>query len=298
MIVVTLTKVPQSLRGDLTKWYQEVQTGVYVGNVSARIRDLLWQRVEKNIGSGEATMVYSTNTELGYEIKTTRRNYDVVDYDGIPLVMRLNVDNMPQTIKHGFSNAAKFHRAKVMAHNQKKVHAKISQPEITVLDLETTGLKAGRDQIISIGAVKKLKDGSYQKFDQLIKIDQKIPKPITELTGITEKTLADNGIPLSSALVQLKDFIKSSVLMGYNFHFDETFLSCGLIACNLAELDNKTIDLMAIVKKTEKFLDNYQLATVLKFYNIENLQPHNALSDAQATMELANKLMKNGRIKF
>lgn len=42
MIVVTLTKVPQSLRGDLTKWYQEVQTGVYVGNVSARIRDLLW----------------------------------------------------------------------------------------------------------------------------------------------------------------------------------------------------------------------------------------------------------------
>ncbi|WEV51046.1 type I-E CRISPR-associated endoribonuclease Cas2e [Lactobacillus sp. ESL0731] len=298
MIVVTLTKVPQSLRGDLTKWYQEVQTGVYVGNVSARIRDLLWQRVEKNIGSGEATMVYSTNTELGYEIKTTRRNYDVVDYDGIPLVMRLNVDNMPQATKYGFSNAAKFHRAKVMAHNQKKVHTKISQPEITVLDLETTGLKAGRDQIIAIGAIKKLKDGSYQKFDQLIKIDQKIPKPITELTGITEKMLADNGIPLSLALVQLKDFIKSSILMGYNFHFDETFLSSGLVTCNLAELDNKTIDLMAIVKKTEKFLDNYQLATVLKFYNIENLQPHNALSDAQATMELANKLIKNGRIKF
>lgn len=54
MIVVTLTKVPQSLRGDLTKWYQEVQTGVYVGNVSARIRDLLWDRINRNIGSGEA----------------------------------------------------------------------------------------------------------------------------------------------------------------------------------------------------------------------------------------------------
>ena len=57
MIVITLTKVPQSLRGDLTKWYQEVQAGVYVGNVSARIRDLLWDRIIKNFGKGEATLV-------------------------------------------------------------------------------------------------------------------------------------------------------------------------------------------------------------------------------------------------
>lgn len=298
MIVVTLTKVPQSLRGDLTKWYQEVQTGVYVGNVSARIRDLVWQRVEKNIGNGEATMVYSTNTELGYQIKTTRRNYEVVDYDGIPLVMRLNVDNVPQTTKYGFSNASKFHRARMMAHKQNKTQAKASQPEITVLDLETTGLKADRDQIIAIGAVKRLRDGSYEKFDELIKLDQKVPKSITELTGITDKMLEDKGIPLDSALVKLKDFIKSSILMGYNFHFDETFLSSGLIACNLPELNNKTVDLMAVVKKAEKFLDNYQLATVLKFYNIENLRPHNALSDAQATMELANKLMEKGSLKF
>ena len=32
MIVITLSKVPASLRGDLTKWCQKVQTGVYVGN--------------------------------------------------------------------------------------------------------------------------------------------------------------------------------------------------------------------------------------------------------------------------
>lgn len=58
MIVITLTKVPNALRGDLTKWYQEIQTGVYVGNVSARVRDSLWLRIVENIGRGEATMVY------------------------------------------------------------------------------------------------------------------------------------------------------------------------------------------------------------------------------------------------
>lgn len=49
MIVITLSKVPMSLRGDLTKWCQEVQTGVYVGNFSARIRDLLWERITSRL---------------------------------------------------------------------------------------------------------------------------------------------------------------------------------------------------------------------------------------------------------
>ena len=59
MIVITLTKVSNSLRGDLTRWCQEVQTGVYVGNFSARIRDLLWIKIKENIGQGEATLIYN-----------------------------------------------------------------------------------------------------------------------------------------------------------------------------------------------------------------------------------------------
>ena len=38
MIVITLSKTPASLRGDLTKWCQEIQTGIYVGNVNAKVR--------------------------------------------------------------------------------------------------------------------------------------------------------------------------------------------------------------------------------------------------------------------
>ena len=39
MVVVTLTDCPPKLRGDLTKWLMEINTGVYVGKVSARIRE-------------------------------------------------------------------------------------------------------------------------------------------------------------------------------------------------------------------------------------------------------------------
>lgn len=294
MIVITLTKVPQSLRGDLTKWYQEVQTGVYVGNVSARIRDLLWDRIMKNIGNGEATMVYNTNSELGYQMETTRKDYQVIDYDGIPLIMRLNT--APGPVKHGFSNAAKFHRAKVMTHrtDRKKTHK--LQKQVTAIDLETTGLKAATGKIISIGAVKKVENGEINQFYKLIRIDDDIQTKITKLTGISSDLLKTKGVNLDSALKQLKEFVGQSVIVGYNLRFDQEFLSYSFKKIGQPDLSNQMLDLMPIIKKTNKFLDNYRLSTVLKEYSVKNSKPHHALSDAQATFELGTKLIKNGHL--
>lgn len=63
MIVITLTDCPKSLRGDLSKWLLEINTGVFVGKVSARVRDNLWKRVKDSVRNGRATLVYTTNTE-------------------------------------------------------------------------------------------------------------------------------------------------------------------------------------------------------------------------------------------
>jgi CRISPR-associated protein Cas2 len=297
MIVITLTKVPASLRGDLTKWYQEIQTGVYVGNVNARLRDLLWDRVLKNIGNGEATMVYNTNNELGYQIKTTREMYKVVDFDGIPLMMRLNSTAVPSFEKHGFSNAAKFHHARIAIQKFEKQRVVKTNKQIVSLDIETTGLNPGKDRIISIGAVKKINDKQCDNFYRLIKIDTKISKAITELTGITLESLKSEGVTLDKALRELTEFLNSATIIGYNLQFDLSFLTYGYRSVNLKEPDNKTLDLLPIVKKAEKFIDNYRLATILDFYNIKNLKPHNALSDAKATLQLLYKLMENGKIK-
>ena len=58
MIILTLTNCPPALRGDLTKWLVEIHTGVYVGRVSARVRDNLWDRVKEHSKTGKATLVY------------------------------------------------------------------------------------------------------------------------------------------------------------------------------------------------------------------------------------------------
>ena len=121
MIVITLSKVPPSLRGVLTKWCQEVQTGVYVGRFSARIRDSLWERIQRDIGSGEATIVFNAKNELGYQFRTTQTDREVVDYDGLPLLLRKNTN--PELVQLGFSNAAKFRKAKKFARGKPPTNA-------------------------------------------------------------------------------------------------------------------------------------------------------------------------------
>jgi len=296
MIVITLTRVPKSLRGDLTKWYQEIQTGVYVGNVSARIRDMLWDRIMKNIGHGEATMVYNANNEFGYQFRTTRKDREVINFDGIPLMMHLS--EASGAVKHGFSDAAKFHKAKVMTRKVSRRPHHSSASAVVTVDLETTGLDPTKDEIISIGAVKRESGAKIEQFYRLVEIEHSVPPKITELTKITSAMLKSDGVGLSLSLQDLRDFVEDNVIVGYNLRFDEAFLTNSSRKVGQPEFSNRMLDLMPVVKKANKFLDNYRLQTVMDEYDIKNEEPHNSLADAQATFELAAKLIENGTFEI
>ncbi len=182
--------------------------------------------------------------------------------------------------------------------SKEKKAAKTAIAQVVSVDIETTGLSVGEDEIISIAAVKKLESGENDHFYKLVQIDHEVPKKITELTGISSGMLKEQGVELALVLNGLQEFIKNSVIIGYNLRFDEEFLTYNLKKVNQKPFSNNTVDLMPVVKKADQFLDNYRLGTVLKEYEIENLTPHNALSDAKATLELAEKLMKNGHLKI
>ncbi|MCI1942735.1 MAG: type I-E CRISPR-associated endoribonuclease Cas2e [Lactobacillus sp.] len=289
MIVLTLTKVPMSLRGDLTKWCQEIQTGVYVGNPNAKIRDLLWERVVKNIGSGRATMAYNTNNEIGYMFRSTDKSVSIENFDGIPLIKHLStVDAQP---KHGFSKAYKYHQAKKYSTFTHKKTLSMSKT-MTAIDIETTGLDVESDVILSVGAVKNI-DGNQSEFYRLIKSEAEIPEKIARLTGISNQNIDENGQNLNQVLGDLRKFLGDSTIVGYNVQFDLQFLNAAFETNGLATIENESLDLLRMVKRKDKFLDNYRLETVLHKYNIENENPHNALSDAKATLQLALKLNKN-----
>ncbi len=87
MMVLLLEKVPVGLRGELTRWLIQVRAGVFVGRVSAQVRDLLWEKVCEGRATGGAMLIYQTNSEQGFAMRTdgeTARS--VVDFDGLQLI--------------------------------------------------------------------------------------------------------------------------------------------------------------------------------------------------------------------
>lgn len=87
MVVIVLESVPTSLRGELTRWLIEPHPGVFVGHISAMVRDRLWEKCCQKIKGGGAVQVWNSNTEQRFRIRIfgeTRRV--IVDYDGLKLV--------------------------------------------------------------------------------------------------------------------------------------------------------------------------------------------------------------------
>ncbi|EJW3605741.1 type I-E CRISPR-associated endoribonuclease Cas2e [Salmonella enterica] len=94
MLVVVTENVPPRLRGRLAVWLLEIRAGVYVGDVSAKIREMIWQQVSVLADEGNVVMAWSTNTESGFEFQTFGENRRIpVDLDGLRLVSFLPVEN-------------------------------------------------------------------------------------------------------------------------------------------------------------------------------------------------------------
>ncbi len=87
MIVMILENVPIGLRGELSRWLLEPQAGCFVGHVSARVRDKLWDKACQAANGGGVLQIWSTNNEQRYRMRmygrTSRR---IVECEGLQLI--------------------------------------------------------------------------------------------------------------------------------------------------------------------------------------------------------------------
>ena len=63
--------------------------------------------------------------------------------------------------------------------------------EFIALDLETTGLDSSKEYIIEIGATKFVDGEPQERFNSLVLLSIRIPKFITDLTGISNDDVKD-----------------------------------------------------------------------------------------------------------
>ncbi|WP_436701144.1 type I-E CRISPR-associated endoribonuclease Cas2e [Nocardioides sp. BYT-33-1] len=112
MVVLVLTACPAGLRGHLTRWLLEVSPGVFVGRISARVRDLMWDRVLELCKDGRAIMIFSSDTEQGMSFRVHRHDWQVVDVDGLSLMLRPQEPGSQPELRPGWSSVARARRAR------------------------------------------------------------------------------------------------------------------------------------------------------------------------------------------
>ncbi|MFE1198464.1 type I-E CRISPR-associated endoribonuclease Cas2e [Streptomyces olivaceoviridis] len=110
MTVIVLTNCPAGLRGFLTRWMLEISAGVFIGNPSTRIRDVLWSEVQQYTDQGRALLVHTTNNEQGFTFRTHDHAWKPVDHEGLTLIQRPKTNPPPAPAKAGWSTASKRRR--------------------------------------------------------------------------------------------------------------------------------------------------------------------------------------------
>lgn len=94
MLVVITEQVPPRLRGRLAVWLLEIRSGVYVGDASRKVREMIWQQVTALADEGNVVMAWATNNESGFDFQTWGKNRrEPVDLDGLRLVSFYPMEN-------------------------------------------------------------------------------------------------------------------------------------------------------------------------------------------------------------
>lgn len=103
MLVIVAENAPPRLRGRLGLWLVEVRAGVYVGDVSRRVREMIWENLEKGIEDGNVVMAWTSNNESGFDFMTLGANRRIpVEMDGIKLVSFLPPEEVDKGQEYPF----------------------------------------------------------------------------------------------------------------------------------------------------------------------------------------------------
>ncbi len=150
----------------------------------------------------------------------------------------------------------------------------MSERVFVALDVESTGLVAGSDEIIEVAAVKFRGDELLETFSQLVSPHQALPLKITRLTGITPEQLA--GAPRFNEVgAEVARFIKSYPIVGHSVGFD-----LGMLRAQGMSFAQPVYDTFELATLLIPQVSVYKLGAIAEYLGIPHPDDHRALNDA------------------
>lgn len=166
---------------------------------------------------------------------------------------------------------------------------------IVVLDTETCGLSFTNDEIIEFAAVRlEWKNGQWEtaaEVDEFVRLTEgrRLSPKITELTGITDEMLLQEGINKASLCALLSRlFAPKTLIVAYNAQFDLLFLYHLLHRYGDASIlkNQPKLDLLTVYKDRRPY--PHKLFHAIEAYGLQDKvqNSHRAIDDVRATVEV------------
>ena len=156
--------------------------------------------------------------------------------------------------------------------------------EYVVVDIETTGGRAGNHRVTEIGAVKIRNGIVVDEFQTLLNPERAIPPKITRLTGITN-AMVSSAPRFAEVADAFRAFLGEAVFVAHSVKFDYGFLRA-----EYARLEEAfrfpTLCTVVSMRKFFPGLKSYSLGNLTGEFDIPLPDHHRALCDARATAEL------------
>ncbi len=161
----------------------------------------------------------------------------------------------------------------------------ISNNNIVVFDIETTGLDPDTCEITEIGAVKIEKGEITERFSSFARPKNPIPIEVQELTNITNEMVKD-APKIEDVILDFYDWTRGCIISGYNIiNFDLKFIKKVTDRLGLP-FDNTVVDTYIVAKQSKIHTSNYKLGTVVKALGLTLTGAHRAFNDAYATAQV------------
>lgn len=156
--------------------------------------------------------------------------------------------------------------------------------QFIVLDLETTGLNPLVDEIIEFGAIHvSLDSDTHKSFQTLVKPKRKVPRKITEITGITQEMVDTEGIELIDALTEFIEFIGDLPIVTYNAEFDMGFIHNAARGQGII-INNRYACALKRARRAWPTLPSHRLAYLAEVGGLPNDDAHRALGDCMRAL--------------
>ncbi len=161
----------------------------------------------------------------------------------------------------------------------------LDEARFTVVDLETTGGRAGPGTIIEIGAYRMVGRRILDSFQTLIRPHGPVPRFITGLTSITDEMVRE-APPIEQVLPSFRDFLGDSVLVAHNAAFDFAFLDFEFRRLFGIGLGNPVLCTLRMARRFLPSLKRKRLDALAEHFGLSTAGRHRGLGDARMAAEL------------